>query len=67
LASSGFWLFGHIETGLGGRGFAEPDELFEGIQKFLEGIPAAKLTAVFEGWIDRVRWVIAHSGQCYRN
>jgi hypothetical protein len=26
-------------------------------------IPVAELTAVFEGWIDRVRWVIAHNGQ----
>jgi hypothetical protein len=66
LALSDFWLFGHIKTGLAGRGFAKPEkflELSEGVREFLEGIPAAELTAVFEGWSNRVRWVIAHNGQ----
>jgi hypothetical protein len=63
LAPSDFWLFGHIKTELVGRSFAEPEELFEGVRESLEGIPAAELIAVFEGWIDRVRWVIAHYGQ----
>jgi hypothetical protein len=70
LAPSDFWLFRRIKTGLAGRSFAEPEELFflsRGIQKFLEGIPAAELTVVFEGWIDRVRWVIAYNGQYYSN
>jgi hypothetical protein len=31
----------------------------------MEGIPAAEFTAVFESWIDRVRWVIAHNEQYY--
>jgi hypothetical protein len=30
-----------------------------------DGIPPAELMAVFEGWIDRVRWVIAYNGQYY--
>jgi hypothetical protein len=54
LAPADFWLFGRIKTGLAGRSFAKPEELLEGIQDFLEGIPAAELTAVFEGRIDRV-------------
>jgi hypothetical protein len=53
--------------GLTGRSSAEPEELLEGVREFLEGIPAAELTAVFEGWIDRVRRVIAHNGQYYRS
>jgi hypothetical protein len=67
LAPLDFWLFGRIKTGLAGRIFAEPEELLEDIREFLEGIPAAELPAVFEGWIDRVRWVIAHNGQYYRS
>jgi hypothetical protein len=31
----------------------------------MEGIPAVELTAVFEGWIDRVRWITVHNGQYY--
>jgi hypothetical protein len=54
-----------IWAGLAGRSFAKPEELLEGVRGFLEGIPAAELTAVFEGWIDRVRLVIAHNGQYY--
>jgi histone-lysine N-methyltransferase SETMAR len=63
LAPSDFWLFGPIKTGLAGRSLAESEELLEDVREFLEGIPAAELTAVFEGWVDRVRWVIAHNGQ----
>jgi hypothetical protein len=62
-----FWLFGCIKTGLAGRSFADSEELLEGFREFLEGIPAAELTAVFEGWIDQERWVIAHNGQYDRS
>jgi hypothetical protein len=55
LALSDFWLFGHMEIGLAYPRFAEPDELFEAVLEFLEKIPADALTAVFEGWINRVR------------
>jgi hypothetical protein len=65
LAPSDFWLFGRIKTGIAGRSFTEPEELLECIGAFLEGIPAAELTAVFGSWIDRVRWVITHHGQHY--
>jgi hypothetical protein len=44
-----FWLFKCIKTGLAGRSFAQPEELFEGVPEFLEGIPANELRAVFEG------------------
>jgi hypothetical protein len=67
LAASDFWRFGRIKTELAGRSFPEPEELFEGVLEFLEGVPAAKLTAVSKGLIDRVRWVIAHNEQHYRN
>jgi hypothetical protein len=51
-----------MKTWLAGRNFAEPEELLEGVRKSLEGIPAADLTAVFEGRIHRVKWVIGHNG-----
>jgi hypothetical protein len=63
FAPSDFWLFGRIKTGFTGRSFGEPEELSEGVREFLEGTPAAELTVVFEGWIDRVRRVIAHNKQ----
>jgi hypothetical protein len=55
LAPSDFWLFGRTKTGFAGRILAEPEGLLEGVREFLEKIPAAELTTVFEGWIDRVR------------
>jgi hypothetical protein len=62
LAPSDFWLFRRTNTGLAGRSFTESEELLEGVREFLEEIPAAELTAISKGWIDRVRWVIAHHG-----
>jgi hypothetical protein len=37
-----------IKTGPAGRSFAEPEELFESVREFLEGIHAAELTTVLE-------------------
>jgi hypothetical protein len=51
LAPSDFWLFGRIKIGLAGRSFAKPEELLEDVREFLKGIPAAELTAIFDGWI----------------
>jgi histone-lysine N-methyltransferase SETMAR len=65
LAPSDFWLFRRIKTGFAGRSLNGPKELLEGVREFMEGIPVAELTVVCEGWIDRVRWVIAHNGQHY--
>jgi hypothetical protein len=28
----------------------------------MKEIPAGELTTVFEGWIDRVKWVIVYDG-----
>jgi hypothetical protein len=67
LAPSDFWLFRRIKTGLAGRSFAEPEELFKGIREFMERIPTGELTAIFEGWVDQVRWVIGHDRQCSGN
>jgi hypothetical protein len=56
LTPSYFWLFGRIKTGLDGGSFAEREEfseLLESVGEFMEGIPAAELTTVFEDWIDR--------------
>jgi hypothetical protein len=52
LARSDCWLFGRIKPGLAGRSFADPEELLKGVRECLEGIPAAELTAVFDGWIE---------------
>jgi hypothetical protein len=52
------------------RKFIQPKftkELLEKVRGFLEGIPVAELVAVFEGWIDRVRWVITQNWQNYSN
>jgi hypothetical protein len=60
-----FWLFGRVSTGLTDRSFAGPEELLGVVREFLEGIPADELTAIFDGWIGRVRSAIAHDGHCY--
>jgi hypothetical protein len=65
LELSDFWLFGHVKPGLADRSFAETEESLKDVRKFLEGIPVDELTAIFEGWTDRGRWVIAHDWQYY--
>jgi hypothetical protein len=39
------------------------EELFDGVWEFLDENLADELVAGFEGWIDRVRSVIAHDEQ----
>jgi hypothetical protein len=44
LAPSDFSFFGHLKTDMARQMFNEPEDLLDGIN-------------VFQGWVERVRWV----------
>jgi hypothetical protein len=56
LAPSDVWLFGRIKTALAGVKFDEPEQLLNAITEFLNSISVEELRAVFDEWVERVRW-----------
>jgi hypothetical protein len=66
IAPSDFDLIGRIKNALAGCSFTEPDEPFQTIGDFLSTISEEELKSVFDGWIERVRWVIARDGENYQ-
>jgi histone-lysine N-methyltransferase SETMAR len=65
LVPSDFWLFGRIKIALAGCKLVGPDELLLVISEILDSIPVKELKAVFQGWVKRLRWVIANNGEYY--
>jgi hypothetical protein len=65
LAPSDFWLFGHMKTSLVGQTFDELEQLLEAITEYLNEIQPPEVVAVFSHWVERVRWVLENSGDCY--
>jgi histone-lysine N-methyltransferase SETMAR len=65
LAPSDFWLFGHVKTSLVGQIFDEPEQLLEAITEFLNEIQPPEVVAVFNHWVERVRWILENNGDYY--
>jgi hypothetical protein len=55
LASSDFWIFGHLKASLVGLSLDEPEQLLEAITEFLNEIQPPKAVAIFGHWVERVR------------
>jgi hypothetical protein len=66
LAPPDFWLFGCIKTALSGAKFDEPDQLLNAITELLNTISVEELRAVFDEWVERVRWVTENEGVYYQ-
>jgi hypothetical protein len=66
LALSDFWRFWHIKTALAGAKFDEPEQLLNAVTEFLNTISVEELKAVFDEWVERVRWVIGNKGIYYQ-
>jgi histone-lysine N-methyltransferase SETMAR len=62
LAPSDFWLFVRIKIALAGAKFDEPEQLLHAITGFLNTISIEERRAVFEEWIERMRWVTENEG-----
>jgi hypothetical protein len=56
-----------MKTALIGLRFTEPEAVLKGINDFLGRIEISELTAVFHGWVKRVRWIIEQNGDLYPN
>jgi hypothetical protein len=65
LASSDFWLFGHVKTSLVGEIFDAPEQLLEAITEILKEIQLPEVVAVFSDSGGRVRWVLENNGDYY--
>jgi hypothetical protein len=66
LAPSDFWLFGRIKLALAGAKFDEPGQLLNAVTEFLNTISVEERRAVFDEWVERVRWVTANEGVYYQ-
>jgi hypothetical protein len=65
LASSAFWLFGHVKTSLIGQTFDDPEQLMEAITELLHEIQPPEVVAVFSHRVERMRWVLENNGDSY--
>jgi hypothetical protein len=65
-AASDFWLFGRLNTALAGAQFDELEQLLNAITEFLNSISVEELRAVFDKWVERVRWVTENEGVYYQ-
>jgi hypothetical protein len=63
---SDFWLFGRIKTALAGAEFDQPEQLLNAITEFFNIISVEELRAVFDEWVERVRWVTENEGVYYQ-
>jgi hypothetical protein len=57
LASSDFFLFGYVKERLKGIVFPSYEELLGAIGEVVTGIESEILTAVFDHWMERLRWM----------
>jgi histone-lysine N-methyltransferase SETMAR len=63
LATSDFYLFGHVKRCLAGLSFEDADQLLTAVEGILEGIEKVTLQAVLLEWMDRLKKYIAINGE----
>jgi hypothetical protein len=62
LALSDFFLFGYVKERLKGMVFPSYEELLGAIGEVVTGIEPETLTAMFEHWMERLRWTSKNNG-----
>lgn len=65
IAPSDFFLFGYTKFKLKGCKFEDKSDLIEKIYEILNKISLEKRKAVFEAWIERCNYILAHDGNYY--
>jgi hypothetical protein len=65
LAISDFFLFGYVKERLKGMVFPLYEELFDAIGEVVTGIESEILNALFEHWMERLKWVSRNNGDFY--
>jgi histone-lysine N-methyltransferase SETMAR len=65
LAPSDFFLFGYVKACLKGMVFPSYEELLDAIGEVVTGIESETLTAVFEHWMERLKWMSKKNGDYY--
>jgi hypothetical protein len=54
-----------MKTSLAGQTFDESVQLLEAITEFLDEIRPSEVVAVFNDWMEKVRWVLENNGDHY--
>jgi hypothetical protein len=65
LASSDFFLFGHVKHQLEGIEFPSEEALLAAIQQILSDLTVNTLVAIFANWVEGLKWVALNKGHCY--
>jgi transposase len=65
LAPSDFFLFAYVKERLKGMVFPSYEELLDAISEVVTCIESETLTAVFEHWMERLKWVSKNNGDYY--
>ena len=65
LSPCDFWFFGRAKTALQNRRFANADEVIEALTNLWDSVTFEELHSVFLNWIERLEWVIRHSGEYF--
>ena len=65
VAPCDFFLFGFIKNKLKGKHFKDPDQIKETIIEILSNISQEQRKVIFEEWLCRCNWIVAHHGEYY--
>jgi hypothetical protein len=65
LASSDFFLFGYVKERLKAMLFLSYEELLGAIGEVVTSVELETLTALFEHWMERLKWVSKNNGDYY--
>jgi hypothetical protein len=61
----GFWFVGRGKTTWRDRRFADLDVIVEALTNLFGNVTFEELPSVFQNCIQRLEWVIRHSGGCF--
>jgi hypothetical protein len=61
-----FWMFGDLKGGLKDRHLQGLEEILMAFQELRDKITFEELQMTFESWRDRLRWILEHDGEHFR-
>jgi histone-lysine N-methyltransferase SETMAR len=62
LSPCDFWFFGRAKTALQDRTFADADPVAKALTNLFDCV-TFELQSVLQNWIERLQWIIGHSGE----
>jgi hypothetical protein len=65
LSPCDFWFFGRAKTALQNRRFTDADAVIEALTDLFDSVTFEELQKVFQNGIERLEWVIRHTGEYF--